>query len=197
MIRLYLKILENFVHLIHQYGFKVVLILLVRINKFQFLAQFQVDYLSNPVVSSSILLFHEFAAFGYYMIDRFISINTLPTFAMFLCLIYFRFNTFGPDSVLCYYKKRFNFSSLPFLAMSIFFSWGISLVYHFLWNFIRTVLVDGFFPLGLVLQQVSSNLQVSSHYSVDLSNVVVWMISICPLISKLSSPFNKLLVHPL
>ena len=44
--------------------------------KFQFLAQFQVDYRAYPVTSSLILFLCLFAAFTYYMIDRFYSVTT-------------------------------------------------------------------------------------------------------------------------
>ena len=49
---LYLKISENFVHLIFQDRFCVVHIPFVHLVKFQFLAQFLVNHLPDPVVSS-------------------------------------------------------------------------------------------------------------------------------------------------
>ena len=55
MICLYLKIPNNFVCLIIQEGFWIVHIPLVRMVKFQFLAQFPVDHLLHPVVSNLIL----------------------------------------------------------------------------------------------------------------------------------------------
>ena len=66
MIRLYLKIPEKFVRLVP----------LVCMVKFKLLAQFLVDYLPNPVVSTHKLLLCQFAAFAYDGIDRFISITT-------------------------------------------------------------------------------------------------------------------------
>ena len=55
MIRLYLKIPENYVHLILQDGFWFVLIPFDSKVKFQFLAQFPVDYFFHPVLSSLLL----------------------------------------------------------------------------------------------------------------------------------------------
>ena len=63
MICLYLKIPENFVHLILQDGFWVVFILLVHRVKFQFFAQFPVDHVPHPVVSSFVLFLTEFSVF--------------------------------------------------------------------------------------------------------------------------------------
>ena len=54
VIRLYLKIPEEFVCLILQDRFWVVSIRFVRVVKLQFLAQFPVDHLAHPVVSSLI-----------------------------------------------------------------------------------------------------------------------------------------------
>ena len=52
-----------------------------------------------------------FAAFAYFAIDRFVSINTSPTSAVLLHLIYSCFDKISSDGVvLCYYKKRFTFS---------------------------------------------------------------------------------------
>ena len=55
VIRLYLKIPETHVHLILQDKFLVIHIPFVRMVKLKFLAQFQVDHLDHPVVSSLIL----------------------------------------------------------------------------------------------------------------------------------------------
>ncbi len=41
--------------------------------KFKLLAQFPVDHLTHPVVSSRVLLLCQFSAFAYYAIDGFIS----------------------------------------------------------------------------------------------------------------------------
>ena len=56
-------------------------------------------------------------------------------------------------------------------------------------EFFTSVLAD-FFSLEFEWQQVSSSLQNSSQYSV-LDNVVIWMVSTCPLISKSYSTFNN------
>ena len=58
MIGLYLKIPENFMHLILLDGFWFVHIPFGSMVKFQFLAQFSVDHLSYTVVSSFILPLH-------------------------------------------------------------------------------------------------------------------------------------------
>ena len=52
----------------------VVYIPFVRMVKFQFRAQLPVDHQAHPVVSSFILFLSQFAAFAYYVIDRFVSI---------------------------------------------------------------------------------------------------------------------------
>ena len=76
MIRFYLKIPKKFVRLIFLDGFCVVHLLFVRMGKFKLLAQFPVDHLAYPVVSSLILSLHKFTAFAYYVIDRFVSVIT-------------------------------------------------------------------------------------------------------------------------
>ena len=48
----------------------------VRMVKFKFLAHFPVDHLTNPVMSSLVLLLCQFAASAYYVIDGFISVTT-------------------------------------------------------------------------------------------------------------------------
>ena len=77
MIRLYFKISENLVRLIFQGGFWVVHIPFVRMVKFKLLAQFPVDHLANPVMSSLILSVRQFTAFAY-VIDRFASLYFTP-----------------------------------------------------------------------------------------------------------------------
>ena len=70
--------------------------------KLQFLAQFPVNYFAHPVVPSLILLLSFFAAFTYYVIDRFVSLITYPTSAVFLRLIYSGFDMVSPYGiVLC------------------------------------------------------------------------------------------------
>ena len=104
VIRLYVKIAEEFVRVILQDRFSVVHIPLVRMIKFKFLAQFPVDHLAHSVVVSFIPFLFSFVAFACYEIDRFISITTLPTSAVLLCLIYSRFDMVSPFSVvLCCY----------------------------------------------------------------------------------------------
>ena len=73
VICLYLKIPEEFVHLIVLDRFWVVHIPCVRIIKLQFLAQFPVDHLAHPVLPSLIFFLCQFAAFANHVIDRFIS----------------------------------------------------------------------------------------------------------------------------
>ena len=48
-----------------------------RIFKFRFLAQFPIDHIPYPVVSTCILSLHEFAVFAFYVIDHFISITNI------------------------------------------------------------------------------------------------------------------------
>ena len=47
--------------------------------KLQFLAPFPVDNLAHPVVFRFVHFLSEFAAFTYYVTDRFVSINSYPT----------------------------------------------------------------------------------------------------------------------
>ena len=54
-------------------------ILFVGMVKFKFLANFPVDHLAHPVVSSLVLLLFQFAAFAYYVVDGFISVTTDST----------------------------------------------------------------------------------------------------------------------
>ena len=63
--------------------------------KFRFLAQFPVDHLPHPVMSYLFFLCL-FTAFAYFVINRFISVITLPTFAILLYCIYFCFNIINP-----------------------------------------------------------------------------------------------------
>ena len=51
-------------------------ILSVSVVKFQFLAQFQVDYLSNPVMPTLVLILYLFAAFTYNVINCFFFVTT-------------------------------------------------------------------------------------------------------------------------
>ena len=76
MIRLYLKIPEELVRFILLDRFFVVHIPFIRMIKLQLLAQFSVDHLAHPVVSSFILFLCQFAAFIYYVIDCFVSFTT-------------------------------------------------------------------------------------------------------------------------
>ena len=92
-----------FVRLILQDRFWVVHVPFVRRDKLQFLAQFPVDHLAHPVVSSFILLC-KFAALAFYVIDCFVSVTTKPTLAIVLRLIHSSFDMIGPYGVvLCCY----------------------------------------------------------------------------------------------
>ena len=53
----------------------VVHILFVGRVNFRFLAHFPVEHLAHPVVFSLVLFQCKFAAFGYYVIDGFISVT--------------------------------------------------------------------------------------------------------------------------
>ena len=100
VIHLYLKIPNELVSLIFQSVFWVVHIPFIHMDKFQFLAQFPMDHLAHPVVSSLILFLYLFAAFAY-VINRLVSITTLPTYAILLRLIN---SCFHPNGiVLCCY----------------------------------------------------------------------------------------------
>ena len=72
---LHLKIPENFLRLILQDGFWFVYIPFGSMVKFLFIAQFPVNHLLHPVVSSLILPLRYFATFADYAIGRFVSIT--------------------------------------------------------------------------------------------------------------------------
>ena len=71
VIHLYLKISENFVHLILQNEFQFMHIPFGSLAKFHFLAQFSMNHLLLPVMSSLVLFLDQFAAFTY-VINNFI-----------------------------------------------------------------------------------------------------------------------------
>ena len=143
VIRLNLKILENFMRLVLQDRFWFVHIPFIRMVKFQFIALFPVDHLTHSVVSCLILSLYWFASSTYYVIDRFISITTLPTFAILLRLIYACFDIVGPYNViLCCYQKRFSFIlRFPFLSHVQVFLCEISFV---AWNVHRVIFLPIF-----------------------------------------------------
>ena len=60
-------------------------------------------------------------------------------------------------------------------------------------SFLKPALADGF-SLEFERQQSPQVSRILLSIVVDLNNVVAWMVSICPLIFKSSSPFNHLLV---
>ena len=96
------------------YGFWFMYIPLIRMVKFQFLAQFLRACLSHPVVSCLILLFCLVYALAYYGIV----FSSLSPHNQHLCLNYFRSNIVGLYGVvLCYYQKRFTFSLEVFLSL--------------------------------------------------------------------------------
>ena len=76
----------------------------VHLVKFKPLVQFSVDHIPHLVVSC-LILFALIYAFGYYVIDRFVSITTSCTFAILLHLVYSCFDIASPYGVLlcCYW----------------------------------------------------------------------------------------------
>ena len=54
--------------------------------KLKFFAQFLVDYLPHPIVSSLMLFLHEFSAFANNMIDRFYQYITYNYYFVVPCL---------------------------------------------------------------------------------------------------------------
>ena len=68
VIRFYLKISDNHMHLILLDEFWFLPISFGSMVKFRFLAQFPADHLSNPSVSSLKLLLRYFAAFAYLLL---------------------------------------------------------------------------------------------------------------------------------
>ena len=83
----------------------------VHMVKYQFLSLFLLDHLAHVVVCSLIIFLCWFAAFTHYVIDRFISFTTWPTWTVLLSRIYSCFDKVGPyGTVLCCYLSRFSFS---------------------------------------------------------------------------------------
>ena len=95
MIRLYVKIPEDFILLILQEKLRVVHIRFVRMVRFKFLAQFPVDHSSDSDVLSLIIFLCYFTWFAYNVIDRFVSIPTKLTFIILLHPIYSYFDMIG------------------------------------------------------------------------------------------------------
>ena len=62
--------------LIHMNGFWFVHIPFGSMDKFQFFVQFPIDHLSHPIMSSHTFRWSYFAAFAYYVSNRFISFST-------------------------------------------------------------------------------------------------------------------------
>ena len=77
--------------------------------KFKLLAYFPVDHLAHPVMSSLVLLLCQFAAFTYYVIDGFISVTAKSALAIFLRLIYPRFDMIGSYGADYYYYYSLEF----------------------------------------------------------------------------------------
>ena len=75
MIRLYIKVPQEFVRVIFWDRCWVVHIPFVGMVKFKFLAHFPVDHIAHPIVSSLVLLLCQFAAFAYYVTDGLISVT--------------------------------------------------------------------------------------------------------------------------
>ena len=86
---------------------------------FKFLAHFPGDHLAHPVVSSPVHFLCQFAAFAYYVIDRFVSVSTEPSFAILLSLIYFGFDMIGSYGVVLCYYMRDSVSLLEFFTSAL------------------------------------------------------------------------------
>ena len=79
--------------------------------KFKFLALLPADHLADRTVSSLVLFLRKLAAFAYYVMDGFISVTALYTFAILLRLIYSHFGMIvSYNVVLCRYGEKFCFS---------------------------------------------------------------------------------------
>ena len=132
VIRLYIKVPQEFVCVIFQEKCWVVHIPFVGMVKFKFLAHFPVDYLAHPVVSSLVHLLCQFAAFADYVIDGFIIVIAQSAFAILLRLIYPRFNMIGSyGAVLCSHQEGFCFSlKVSFLSHVQVFSCEMLFISH-------------------------------------------------------------------
>ena len=119
-------------HLIFLDGFWVVHITFVGMFKLKFLAQFLVNHPFNSVVSRLIIFLCYFAAFTYYVIDRFVSITTQLTFANLLLIIYYYFDRVDSYGVVFDAIRRDSVSliSFPFLSHVQVFSCKILFICH-------------------------------------------------------------------
>ena len=176
--------------LILQDGFWVLHIPFVHMVKFKLLAQFPVDHLVYPVVSSLIRFLRLVTAFAYYVIDRFLSITTWPTLAILLRLVYSCFyfislRVFLHQCKLMVFHWSLNGTKSPQISRTLlsiladlknavvwmFFTRPIiiiiiiiiiTIIYSL--EFFTSMLADGF-SLEFEWQQVSSSLRDSSQDS--------------------------------
>ena len=95
VIRLYIKVPQEFVRIIFWDRCWVVHIPFIGTVKSKFLVHIPVDHLAHPVVLRLVLLLCQFAAFAYYVIDDFVSVTAQSAFAILLCLIYPCFDMIG------------------------------------------------------------------------------------------------------
>ena len=71
------------------------------------------NHFYHPVTPSYVFLLCQFAAANYYVINFFISVFTLSTVAILLCIFNFHFNIIGPGQffwLLLFYKVVFHWS---------------------------------------------------------------------------------------
>ena len=99
MIRLYVKIPEEFVHLILQLRFWVVHIPFVCMVRFQFLAQFPVDLFAHPVMSNLLIM--------WLMLS---SLSPHNLHLLFCCVLSILALIWLVVIVLCCYQEKFSFS---------------------------------------------------------------------------------------
>ena len=92
-------------------GFLFVHIPLFHMVKFQFFALFLVDHLSHSIMPNLVLFLCKCSIIPFHVINHFVSITTLPTLTIWLCIIDFCFNAIVPyGAVLCNHYLKFNFS---------------------------------------------------------------------------------------
>ena len=118
MINLYLRILENFKHLILQDGFHFVHKPLVRMVKFKLLTRFPVDHLHHPVVSCFILFL---ATLQHSLIMWLIILSLSPRYLhlLFCCAL----SIFAFSKTSCMKFRLFvawNIHTIAFLSIFVF-----------------------------------------------------------------------------
>ena len=142
---------------------------------FKLLAQFPVDHLAHPVVSGLILSLCLFTELAYYVVDRFVSVTTLSSPAIFL-LVYSCFDKVIIAS-LCVAIRRNTFGLVWF---GLVWFYGISTFVDYLTEEIHLVW------FGLVLWYINLCRLFNRRDTFGLVwfDLVLWYINLCRLFNR-------------